>query len=178
MVIIKVNMKKTRDQITDNLRTTLMKINHSINPQTRNMRKDKEDIKTTQKRELTTMMSTLKSKISKQVKKDKMSLERYKITFLQMKMTINNQVIELNKVNKEINGRNLTFVKGVIADETANIRYDFSQNEPLEEGLIYRFKNIMNSVDKNGYHYVTLGKYGTYHISRKVIYSSANLLMF
>nr|O43952.1 RecName: Full=G-quartet DNA-binding protein TGP1 [Tetrahymena thermophila]AAC48333.1 G-quartet DNA binding protein TGP1 [Tetrahymena thermophila] len=82
---------------------------------------------------------------------------------------VTGQVIEVSEFSKQINDKTLHFVKGRIADENANIRFDIKkpQNLEIKVGEVYNFKDVNNKVDDNGYHYIDLNRFGRVFPSHK-----------
>jgi len=79
-------------------------------------------------------------------------------------------VFELEEVTRDISGKSVTFLKGRVGDDSGNIAFDFSSRDKVEihNNDVVVFKNIMNKVDDNGYHFITIGKFGFAQLARHV----------
>ncbi|KAL4442906.1 hypothetical protein ABPG74_010795 [Tetrahymena malaccensis] len=83
------------------------------------------------------------------------------------------QVIDATVFSKQIGERTLHFVKGRIADQKANIRFDIKKpnNFDIQVGEVYNFNNVNNKVDENGFHYIDLNRFGKVFHSKKIFQS-------
>ncbi|EAS01957.1 G-quartet DNA-binding protein, putative (macronuclear) [Tetrahymena thermophila SB210] len=79
--------------------------------------------------------------------------------------TVKGKVFDVQSYQKTIKNREATFFKGRVADDTANINFDFMMKEKtISEGDMVIFTNIMNKVSETGHHYIVVGKYGNYSV--------------
>ncbi|KAL4442904.1 hypothetical protein ABPG74_010793 [Tetrahymena malaccensis] len=79
--------------------------------------------------------------------------------------TVKGKVFNVESYQKTIKNREATFYKGRVADDTANINFDFMmKQQAISEGDMVIFTNIMNKVSETGHHYIVVGKYGNYSV--------------
>ncbi|KAL4473525.1 hypothetical protein ABPG74_022389 [Tetrahymena malaccensis] len=87
--------------------------------------------------------------------------------------SITGQVTELTEHSKQIGERTLYFLKGRIADDKANIRFDIKKPNYLniEVGKCYIFTNINNKVGEDEFHFIDLTRKGKVQLSEKTFQS-------
>jgi len=90
-------------------------------------------------------------------------------------------VFELKEVSRDLSGKPVTFLVGRVGDDSGNIAFDFALRNKNEIHVndVVVFKNIMNKVGDDGYHFITIGKFGHTNLAKNVefTYSSFNLFL-
>jgi len=79
-------------------------------------------------------------------------------------------VFELKEVSRDLAGKPVTFLVGRVGDDSGNVAFDFSLRDKndIHTNDVVVFKNIMNKVGDNGYHFITIGKFGHANLARHV----------